>query len=545
MPPTPVESSADWDLLSEHSGAFIRLKRTLSGRASFALYFLTYSDSAYRDHAAQFFRGQLRADAPVVINPRTPVGTEDVFLKLGAGNQDEPAQLVGIEHWPEGLDDLLGRLNHRREALADRCRRPLLFWVPSLAIATVATRAADLWAWRQGVFDFNLPEEPHVPSLAHVHLDENRMSARNQRDRIAELQDYLTAHASWQPADIDLAIELGDLLDTVGATAQAETVYRDAEEATRTLDDPRRSAIAWGRIANMLEWRGRLDGALRIRREKEIPVFKEIGDAVKHAIARGQIAEILAKQGHIDEALRIHREEELPEYQRLNEVQLYANTQGRIADILKLRGEIEESLRIRREEQLPIYREYENDRQYAITLGHIADIHEMRGELDEALRIRMRELLPVYEGLGDTREHAITQVQIANTHLRRGRLRRAARLLEEQIPVLRRLGDAAEVAIAESQLAEILARRGDLDGALKLLQDHPGTFKRLGNVRSYAVAQAQIADVLTMRGDFDEAMRLRKEEELPIFRKLGDVRAVQLTEARIKELRATRAKKGR
>ena len=536
MQPETVEPS-DWDLLSKHSGAFSRLKRALTGRASFTLCFLTFSDSAYRDHAAQFFRGSLRAEAPVVVDPDARIGTEELFLRLGAGDATAPAQLVGIEHWPEGLDDLLARLNHRREALAERCARPLLFWVPSLLTATVATRAADLWAWRSGVFDFTLPEEPRLPRLAHGHVDENRVSASVREARIAELRDYLHSRPRWEAVDVDLAIELGDLLDVSGATTQADETYRKAEAALRHLGDPRRTAIAWGRIANMLQTRGRLDEALRVRFDREIPVFEAIGDSRKLAIALGQVAEIRATQGHLDEALRIHREEELPAYRRLNEPQLYANAQGRVADVLKLRGDFDESLRVRYEEQLPVYREYENNRQYAITLGHVADILALRGELDEALRIRREELLPAYEGLGDHREYAITQVQIADVLATRGDFDAALDLLEKQLPVFKRLGDDRETAIAESQIADILANRGQLAAALNIVRGHPRVFEDLGDVRSRAVAQGQIASILARQGDLAEALRLRETEELPVYERLGDAAAMEVARSRIAELR--------
>lgn len=541
MQPEPVEPSSDWRLLSKHSGAFIRLKRTLTGRASFTLCFLTFSDSAYRDHAAQFFRGSLRADAPVVVDPESRTGTEDMFLRLGAGDAARPAQLLGIEHWPEGLDDLLARLNHRREALAERCARPLLFWVPSLLTATVATHAADLWAWRSGVFDFTLPEEHRVPKLAHGHVDENRVSASVRESRVAELRDYLDSRTRWEAVDADLAIELGDLLVVGGEATQAEAAYRKAEAALRNLDDPRRSAMVWGRIASVLQSQGWLDEALRIRFEKEIPVFEAIGDARGLAIAWGLVAEIRTTQGHLDDALRIHREEELPAYRRLNEPQLYASAQGRIADILKLRGDIDESFRIRVEEQLPVYREYENDRQYAITRGHVADVLARRGELDEALRIRREELLPVYERLGDDREYAITQVQIAEVLATRGDLEAAMDLLKMQIPVFERLGDDREVAIAESQMADILASRGQLAAALNIVRRHPRIFQGLGDVRSCAVAQGQIASLLARQGDVAEALQLRETKELPVYEQLGDWAGAEVARARIEELRSGNA----
>ena len=36
----------------------------------------------------------------------------------------------------------------------------------------------------------------------------------------------------------------------------------------------------------------------------------------------------------------------------------------------------------------------------------------------------------------------------------------------------------------------------------------------------------KIADVIQIRGQFDEALRIRREEELPVYDQLGDVRSL-------------------
>ena len=161
-----IGDESGWPLLSEHSGAYLRLQRLLSRKEGFALCFLTFSDSAYRDKAAAYFAEHLRARTWVKIDPNEVIGTEQLFDRLNQGVPGAPAQLSGLEHWQEGLDNLLARLNHRREALAARCQRPLLFWVLTQDAEKVANSAADLWAWRSGLFAFSLPPETAAPRLA-------------------------------------------------------------------------------------------------------------------------------------------------------------------------------------------------------------------------------------------------------------------------------------------------------------------------------------------------------------------------------------------
>ena len=73
------------------------------------------------------------------------------------------------------------------------------------------------------------------------------------------------------------------------------------------------------------------------------------------ALASGLIADILQARGQLDEALKIRNEEQLPVYERLGDVHARALTMGRIAGILQARGDLDGSLRIRREQELPVY----------------------------------------------------------------------------------------------------------------------------------------------------------------------------------------------
>jgi hypothetical protein len=46
-------------------------------------------------------------------------------------------------------------------------------------------------------------------------------------------------------------------------------------------------------------------------------------------------------------------------------------------------------------------------------------------------------------------------------------------------------------------------------------------YQKLGAIRERAVTMGKIADILAARGQLDEALRIRREEELPVYQKLG------------------------
>jgi hypothetical protein len=48
---------------------------------------------------------------------------------------------------------------------------------------------------------------------------------------------------------------------------------------------------------------------------------------------------VLQARGQLDEALRIRQEEQLPVYERLGDVRAKAITMGKIADVLQARGQ--------------------------------------------------------------------------------------------------------------------------------------------------------------------------------------------------------------
>ncbi|MBK1648466.1 CHAT domain-containing protein [Rhabdochromatium marinum] len=261
-----------------------------------------------------------------------------------------------------------------------------------------------------------------------------------------------------------LLMEQADRARTKGELARAETLFQQAAVCAERADNPISAAIARGRIADILQARGQLDEALRIRTEEQLPVYERLGDVRSKAVTQGQIADILQARGQLEEALRIRTEEELPVYERLGDVRLKAVTQGQIADILQARGQLDEALRIRTEEELPVYERLGDVHAKAVTQGKIADILGARGQLEEALRIRTEEELPVYERLGDVREKAVTQGQIADILQARGQLEEALRIrTEEQLPVYERLGDVRSLLVCRAMIALNLLARNDSD----------------------------------------------------------------------------------
>ena len=84
------------------------------------------------------------------------------------------------------------------------------------------------------------------------------------------------------------------------------------------------------------------------------------------------------------------------------------------------------------------------------------------------------------------------------------------------------------------ELGRLLFMIGDYDEALRIWREEElPVYEKLGDVRARAVTMGKIADVLQARGDLDEALRIRREEELPVYEMLGDVRSLLVGRANL------------
>ncbi|MFD6433774.1 CHAT domain-containing protein [Streptomyces venezuelae] len=121
-----------------------------------------------------------------------------------------------------------------------------------------------------------------------------------QQTRTSEVQINPAAHGA-------LLYDQANRLLTRGEVDQAEDLLHQARQLFTDAGDTRSVAVMWGQTADILQQRGEVDEALRIRREVELPVYERIGDTRSVAVTWGQIAEILHQRGEVDEAIELQR----------------------------------------------------------------------------------------------------------------------------------------------------------------------------------------------------------------------------------------------
>jgi tetratricopeptide (TPR) repeat protein len=113
---------------------------------------------------------------------------------------------------------------------------------------------------------------------------------------------------------------------------EAASLYAQAAEIFRAAGRDREMAVATGGVADILQARGQLDEALRIRQEVQLPVYERLGDVRSKAVTQGKIADILQARGQLDEALVLH-EQRLAVFQQLRDIDGIAHTKYSMAAI--------------------------------------------------------------------------------------------------------------------------------------------------------------------------------------------------------------------
>jgi tetratricopeptide (TPR) repeat protein len=131
--------------------------------------------------------------------------------------------------------------------------------------------------------------------------------------------------------------------------------------------------------------------------------------------------------------------------------------------------------------------------------------------------------------------------QQGRRQLEAGDIDSAQATFERLCDVAGKRGDSLQFVAARGSIADILVGRGELDEALRIrTEEQLPVYTRLGDVRAVAITQGSIADILVGRGELDEALRIRTEEQLPVYTRLGDVHSVAVTQGQIADMLAGR-----
>jgi tetratricopeptide (TPR) repeat protein len=451
-------------LTEESEDDLAAMRRAIRRTPGFALYVVVARDRARGAAVARLKAWSRRKGMPGL--HFFPSGKEagSALMRFLAG-QGPAAPLTGAV-LPDGdrlVEEVVPvlELNVVRDRLKELVAGPLIVVLSARAEAAFGRMAPDLFDIRAATCEVEAEQPADAGGMGPVR-ERPAVSAPAARRRVQSEEELRALEASAEPppaaaladAWLGLAIARDEAFDRVAAEAAAQ----EAARLARAAGYGRAAHRALRILARAYVWAGRMDEAEATLREA-LGLAETGGDERGRALTLGQIADILEMRGELDEALRIRKDEELPVYERLGDVHSYAVTMSQIAHILYEHGELDEALRIQKEEVLPVYERLGVARERAITMGQIADIRYMRGELDEALRIQKEEVLPTYERIGDVLSGVVGRFNLALTYLARGRPGDRA---EASILLRLALQDAERMHVPEAEQIRAIQREHKL-----------------------------------------------------------------------------------
>ena len=173
--------------------------------------------------------------------------------------------------------------------------------------------------------------------LSHITVD----CAERVGDRglMAEATQAMQTRASAPGEQAGAILYQARLLKTTDPD-QALAHFVDAASVFQGIGQEREAVIARGEIADILQSRGQLDEALRIRLEEQLPVYERLGDVRSKAVTQGKIADILQSRGQLDEALALHVER-LTVFEQIDDIGGIAHTRFASAQLRLGRGDHE------------------------------------------------------------------------------------------------------------------------------------------------------------------------------------------------------------
>ena len=306
-----------------------------------------------------------------VFEPGLPI-PHSAFVAAGAALGVETPPVALNRLLALGLLDDWGVQGVELAASVNPLARPLVDALPPEAAQRVAAETvpvlAEAWTDRDGyiahdargvelarlallVPGANLATLDRAATAAAVHIFRGRDEGRRALDDVLRPALARLAGAGQAPSAA-LARIAFDCADRLGDTDTRRTALRSLAASVGMDEIEMGSNLL--RLADASRTEGQVDEAEHFL-QQAVEHFEAAGSPRAVAIARGKIADILQDRGQLDEALRIRKEEELPVYERLGDVRSKAVTMGQIADILQARGQLDEALRILSDEVRPAF----------------------------------------------------------------------------------------------------------------------------------------------------------------------------------------------
>lgn len=412
--------------------------------------------------------------------------------------------IIGLEQLlptdsDEQIIQTVSELNWRRSYFQELAV-PIIFWLPSYALALLANQASDFYDWYSGIYQFNSDTDQknsaiteQMTSLKHTKTDISAHQYQSKEEKQKQIRQ-LNALLDEKNSRNDIAYiknHMGLLLFSMGSHDKARIYFQDANEIYKELDNESGVASTLNSIAQVFISQGDYSSALSILKNSS-SITDSLHDKSLGTIMNsiGQAYEGLNKY---EDALKYY-EMALKICQEVNHEIGVAATLNNIATIYYNHNDYDTALGYFKKSKATSEK-IGNKLGLQSSLNNIASIYNVHGDYATALSYYTQSL-DIYKDIGNKLDAGIALRNIADLYRKQGDLAKALNYFEESLTIDEEINNQVGVCITLNVMSQLYYSQEKYSDAIAILKKSMGICEKIGYEEGLAYSNYNLGMIL-------------------------------------------------
>ena len=378
-------------------------------------------------------------------------------------------------------------LNFVRDAYARIVPHPVVFVLPDYAITRVANFAPDFWAWKSGVFKFQISQEARefvLEKLNSARILDNYLKPEKQ-ERIDLLHRLLMAAnpSGSDPASnpnesiqINILIQLGLAYFSLSEFNQAIDFYDQALSLARKLGDRNGEANSLNNLGNAYCSLGQYQQAIQFQ-QQSLGIRREIGDLNGEAASLGNLGVAYLSLGQYQQVIHLYQQS-LEIHREIGDRNGEAASLGNLGVAYASLGQYQQAIHFL-QQSLGIFKELGDLDGEASSLIGLGNAYCSLGQYQQAIYF-FQQSMEINREIGDRNGEAISLGNLGLAYYSLGQYQQATQLYQQSLKIKREIGDRNGEAISLDNLGLALKELGRRSESIEVLNASRKIYKELG-----------------------------------------------------------------
>ncbi len=447
--------------------------------------------------------------------------------------------IVGLEQLlptdsNEQIIKTVSELNWRRSYF-QAISVPIIFWLPSYALALLANQASDFYDWYSDIYHFesdfeqkNFAISQQVSSLRHPESNIAAHQYQSKAEKEKQLRHlYALLDETRNMNDIaTIQNQIGLLLFSIGRQEKALSCFQCAYDTYKDIDNKIGMASTLSNISQILISKGDYSSALDSLK-KSLEIIKVNKGDIGLGATLNNIGQVYSSIGNHEKALYYYNFG-LKTCEQYGDKIGIGSALNNIASIYYDRGEYDNALDYF-ERSLKTCKEISDKLGLGTSLNNIASIYEIRKDYDKAL-VYFEKSLNICREIGNKSGIATALSNIANMYQTLGDDANALIYFKKSLVIDEETKNVTGMSLTFNNMAQIYSNKGDYIVAIdyfkksiiisKMIDDKVGlaySYYNLGSVLQKSDYELLVQDNKYFKQAYDLAKELNLKEVLSIM----------------------------